>query len=831
MTFKLLSAGYTGNRLCRTGTANLAEIVKFPQDIVYYACGWKFNIFYTQSHQWYGCGDNEYNQMGDSSPDKDTLTVLNHLKHIIPNHFACGDRFTAIVSEEGFLYTMGNDYGRMPTKKNLEHRVTFVACGSQSMIAIPDGPGIYFWENGKCQPSYECPTITFIDAAAGNQHFVALSSDNKVFTWGKKHACGQGSKFSSSIPKPVNIDNNPLIVRVFAYNNTTFLLDGENKLWVSGSNNRGQAGLGSNLRQTKVFLSVPTFTTSTISLISVGDAMSYVLTLEGEVFSTGDGDDSRLMQEKQDSLVSFTQCSLLSKKPVSFISCGCSHVIVALAMRNIMRHPILGLREATAQHMKEYEAISKNLSVDVSDYGFSCTGFKRKDIVEVDGMGDAIVEGITYTKELALRLISDKSIYLYGPKNGLSFPQLLPLKSREGSTLVEATGKCGFKYKFDATPSICSKYGFLYGEVVQHEQLGSGTIIGVLGGALWFSWVCDNGLVTRAKNTNPFQLHKMLTISQSERKITRKTIENDIINIEKYPCCFLESYGFQIKDIVSFNYGLYKIYGTFLHYVVLKKIGDGTLMLAIPTSLILQRRKALNSVFVTRRTINDKIVNVDVSFSESDKYIPLDRIITKIGFATIIGKAQDGLWIQYDDTLVLNAGITLITDIESSILIRRIGQEYSYDGLSVGMKTFSDNSVLPGDVICIDDENFTVLGINENQKHIIMDEKCIKQNINIYEVSFTIVYRAGIDFKRTDKTQRNLECQFDINLDRFKGCRMKAGDKVITPDGEAIVTGMLVSDIWFKHKKDTGSICYPPQAVYNPSLIKVVSRLGSGLIK
>lgn len=835
MTYSLSSAGYTGSRLCRTGTAKLAEIMNAPPDIIYYACGWKFNIFYTSSNQWYGCGDNEFNQMGYTSADTDKMHPLPHLKDIIPTIFVCGDKFTAIVSEDGFLYTMGHDYGRFPTKKTLEHHISFVAAGQQSLVAIPDGPGIYFCETGRSEMKYECKNITFVDAAAGENQFIALSNDGRVFSWGKGKACGQGHKFSSMIPKPVNIEGNPTIARVFAYNHTSFLLDTENHLWAAGYNKSGQAGLGPVIKVSNTFVRIPDFTDNTITKVSVGDAMSYVLTEQGEVFSTGDGDDSRLMQDHIDSSNVFCPCALLKRKRICFISAGCSHVIVATGMRTIIPHPILGLSSASSTYPRVFESITNNLVVDVTDASFNILGFERGDVVEMTDGQKMTIEGLIYSNEVALRKESGE-ITMANEKEYSSYHAIFKLVSRKnGGPFIEKYGRSDIKYIFDQNPQKCQVHGFLAGEKVVHELLGEGVVYGVLGGAIWFGFKADNWDASRSELVDPLQVHTLLKITESTRTIIRVEFSpGKVANVETSPCNLLMEYGIMAGDIVSNGDSYFYVIGSFLHNAVVKSITGGFVSMMLPSSLIVKRRKLNTPVRQSILSLDGKVVEVDVSYKETDDIWPLDRILTKRGFATVLGKSLTNAkyWLEYDDAYVLNGGAVL-SELTNYRLIRRFSNiPKSVDNFLVNHEYFEEEKINPGDVAEISHEFYLVLGYESGNMFKLMntETKEISEKIINDSDDWEVAYRAGIVYKRNDKTLRNLECQFDVCLESFCGRRVKPGDTVETPEGTALVVGMLVDDVWFKHEEDSGSVCFPPQTVFGQT-IKVAKRLGSGLIE
>lgn len=831
MTYEVLSAGYSGSRLCRMGTSSLSPITNIPDNVIFYACGWKFNIFYTSDNKWYGYGENDYNQLGSFTGDNNEFSLLTELEHIVPKYFDCGDSFTAILTEDGKLYTMGYEYGRVPTERTPCDKISFIACGKKSLIAIPDGLGIYYWSSGKNQVEHECKNVKFIDAAAGEKSFLALSSDGKVYSWGSNSSCGQGPNFVSSIPKPVMVEGNPTITRVFLYRFTSFMLDSNNQLWASGCNQHGCAGLGPTISDTDMFIKLPSFTNQNIVNVAIGDHSAYVLTEQGRVFSTGHGNDYKLMQDHKDVLTTFQLCSVLKQKYICFIDAGCSHVIVASGLRGTLVHPILGLH-SLSHYVKIYENIGDNYIIDVSRASFQKLGLYRHDKIHLASVGDAIIEGLTSTSELVVRLCDGNLKILNDKATDLMLSQI-SLLERKNSIYKHKQTRCGTFLYFDIDDSKLRRFGFRFNEVVKHDMFGVGRVFGVMGAKLWFKWEHDNGKLTTTESNNPMQIHNYIDIVKSER-VTKKIYMDDFtINVEVSPCSFLKEYNLLPNDLVFDGFDYFFVIGEFTHFAILEYIAEKKYIKKLPTSLKLIRRESTQPVFSQFKALNNEYIDVDVSFNENDKIIPFDRIVTKLGFATYVGRYSGKYVVQFDDALILLCGVTVLDEVEHYRIIRRIGYNLIIDGFYVGLTNLDHETIIPGDILLYNDSMFLVTGIKNNNEYGLINLETKEQiccAIDVKNDDWDVIFRSGIDFLRTGKTLRNLECQFSVKLELFEGRRVKPGDKVITPKGEAIVMGILAEDVWFKHTNDNGSICFPPQTVYNQKLIKVGSRIGSNIV-
>lgn len=335
-----LSAGNRDNyRLGRDGGEELAEIVDMPKDTMMFGCGMDYILLYTQSGGWFGCGSNECGQLGPSEVKEfEKLTHLPALDALKPKWFVCGNNFSAIITDDGSIYAMGETYPTEIVKMKIDEPVEFAACGWNSLVILPAGKGLYFCFDGDQDLKHVCEDIHFIDCAAGMNQFVALSDAGDVYTWGEGCSCGQGDGFYSPTPQKVKLDFK--VSRVYASNYDTFLVDTEDNVWVSGYNDSGMAGIGEDAEETDTFVKIPQFCTSKIAMIAGGREMNYVVTVNGEVYSAGNGEDYKLMQDNDYDVSEFKKCEKLEGKVVTYLASGSHHVIVGVDMPHLLENPV-----------------------------------------------------------------------------------------------------------------------------------------------------------------------------------------------------------------------------------------------------------------------------------------------------------------------------------------------------------------------------------------------------------------------------------------------------------------------------------------------------------
>ncbi|KAH0794076.1 RCC1 repeat-containing protein [Histomonas meleagridis] len=822
----LLSAGYTGHRLCRPGNSSVSPVDFDASMATLIISGWKYNIIYTNK-KWYGCGDNDHKQMGDQiAGDISVLTELPDFADIVPISAACGDKLTAIAASDGSLYLCGNSFGSISDPLKLKMNILFVACGTESVVAIPDGPGIYWFTGNRSMMNYFESDIHFVDAAAGQNHFLALSDDGHIYSWGSKKPCGQGKGFSSNTPTIVSIKDNTLFSRVFAYNTSSFAIDTDGNVWSCGSNGYGQIGQG-QIQRCNTFQKITPFIGSdeTIIHIASGDTMTYFLTDKGTVYACGERDNDRLCMQTDRSVKTPTLCDWVKEFNISWVSAGCSHVMFLITENEVLPHPFL-LKNTRGIPIIWKQVIGKNscvpIDINISDEALMQTGFRHGDVVTLKESNneEATVIGISTDKTLYLQSESGLKIYKDDVAN---YHYYIKLAKRIGSdSFVSKESRCKLSYDLDCSESACLAFGFFPGDEIEHPELGNGKIEGVFGNKLFISWTNDENLISTGYDCSPSYLHSEFTITKTNGR-TIKTVfyQNKRLQIEISPCKLIGKYGFKIDDLVLYQQGFYVVVGQFCHKVLLKnEFDENNLELTDLNSLLLLRRESEEKTIVSIQAFNTDVVDVLVNYQIDDEYWPTDRVITSKGIATIIGKDVngDGYWVQTDDALRLNFGAVLTNQKEMKI-IRRIG----------GNKQFSVAKItkfIPGDIISYDNKFFLVNYYKDDSGELSIQNKEEKVTLNDDDQKrCQIISRKGLNVKKPFMTKMNVSLETDVNIDLFRGMRVLPGDVVETPNGLATVIGIAGSDIWLQPQGESGAVTTFQQAFYDPNVIKIYRKI------
>jgi NIMA (never in mitosis gene a)-related kinase 9 len=150
----------------------------------------------------------------------------------------CGEEFTCCVSEDGDLFSFGSDYmGCLGLGGNRDEdgESLFDASNDNENDESLSNNSVYtpvrisfFYDRG----------LKIKKIACGDNHVIALTTDNQIFTWGcgEYGRLGHGDEENSSVPKKINFRFNYVFKDIFAGIDNSFLLTKEGKLLAFGNN-------------------------------------------------------------------------------------------------------------------------------------------------------------------------------------------------------------------------------------------------------------------------------------------------------------------------------------------------------------------------------------------------------------------------------------------------------------------------------------------------------------------------------------------------------------------------------------------------------------------
>eukprot|EP00299_Pterocystis_sp_00344_P015996 c8002_g1_i4.p1 GENE.c8002_g1_i4~~c8002_g1_i4.p1 ORF type:complete len:245 (+),score=48.93 c8002_g1_i4:636-1370(+) len=127
--------------------------------------------------------------------------------------------------------------------------------------------------------------------ASGEHHCIAISADNRVYTWGRSlnnRTFGMGAKNEGAVCAPAMVDalKHLKIVTAACGHFHSVLLDKQGKVYTAGFNFYGQLGLGNTSPNTQIGV-IPSLARENMVMAAAGAHHTLLLTENGEVFSFG----------------------------------------------------------------------------------------------------------------------------------------------------------------------------------------------------------------------------------------------------------------------------------------------------------------------------------------------------------------------------------------------------------------------------------------------------------------------------------------------------------------------------------------------------------------
>ncbi|XP_060991911.1 X-linked retinitis pigmentosa GTPase regulator isoform X3 [Dama dama] len=161
--------------------------------------------------------------------------------------------------------------------------------------------------------------------SCGDEHTAIITGNNKLFMFGSNNwgQLGLGSKATVNKPTCVKALKPEKVKFVACGRNHTLVLTGGGKVYATGGNNEGQLGLG-DTDERSAFHLISFFTSQhKIKQLSAGSNSSAALTEDGELFMWGDNSEGQIGLQNITNICVPHQVTI--GKPISWISCGYYH--------------------------------------------------------------------------------------------------------------------------------------------------------------------------------------------------------------------------------------------------------------------------------------------------------------------------------------------------------------------------------------------------------------------------------------------------------------------------------------------------------------------------
>ena len=203
---------------------------------------------------------------------------------------ACGEDFTAILTENGVLYMTGSDYWGC---------IGWGQCGDENVLT----PVIV--------NKFAEINVKVTQVACGDSHVIALTENGEVFSWGcgELGRLGLGHEDDVSSPHPVKIPNRwSSISSIHCGRDNTFLLTNNSTLLAFGSNENNKLALNQTVQlkkdKEKSKIEVVHYTTSAtlvrylksynVKIVAAGKDHSGVVEAYGRLLTFGDNKHGQL---------------------------------------------------------------------------------------------------------------------------------------------------------------------------------------------------------------------------------------------------------------------------------------------------------------------------------------------------------------------------------------------------------------------------------------------------------------------------------------------------------------------------------------------------------
>lgn len=216
-----------------------------------------------------------------------------------------GNVWTWGYNANGRLGIGSSDYGTHNEPTKVLSNIVKVEAGSSEVIALNKNGYVYTWgkNNGgslgiigtnadQHSPVRINNIAGAIDVAAGEYHAMILTSDGEVYTTGRNTSGQLGRNVSKSdYFEKVEIDAK--IAYIEANNRSSIAIDTLGKLWVWGENSNGQLGLEINDNRVNEPTQVTTFT-ERVQRASIGENHIHVVTTDGKLYVAGSNNHGQL---------------------------------------------------------------------------------------------------------------------------------------------------------------------------------------------------------------------------------------------------------------------------------------------------------------------------------------------------------------------------------------------------------------------------------------------------------------------------------------------------------------------------------------------------------
>lgn len=263
------------------------------ENITQIASGDSHSIALAKDGTIYTWGNNVNGQLGNGTNNNSNVAVkVDGLSNIVK--VDAYENFSIALDSEGKVYVWGKDYSILPMRLITPNKMSDIS----GTLLLGQNGNIYNISDLD-NPIKGLSRIAKI--SAGVDHYLALTTNGYVYSWGANNSYGELGRTSSSITAQIAKD----VVDISAGNDTSIVINENNEAYICGTNANGRIGLGStaySTTMTKIDIG------KDIELISHGKGAHTVISdFDGFVYTTGLNSSGQLGNGNNTSLSTFTK--------------------------------------------------------------------------------------------------------------------------------------------------------------------------------------------------------------------------------------------------------------------------------------------------------------------------------------------------------------------------------------------------------------------------------------------------------------------------------------------------------------------------------------------
>jgi hypothetical protein len=315
----LIVAAYLAYKAGDSQDPELLQTAMDSQKLISFASGCEHNLALTKKDRIiFGWGLNDRGQLGKQNSNLSVPQRLDFPDSETPWKVACGGRCSVVLTEEGHVWTFGqNNTGQLghgnlvdyPSPKKISglDSVCDVQCGMASVIAKRRDGSVYVWgfnENGELglghvknvtAPVENKALEKIFEFSVGSNHVMGIGEGGSLYGWGwnGRGSVGINSEGIVTTPKLV-LPSGVLAVACGGGHCLATMKDGTVLAW--GDNIVGQLGIGTNLPEYTPKKINDFLFSGPVDVVGCGGYHSFAVTEGGTLYTWGQAFNSKIFK-------------------------------------------------------------------------------------------------------------------------------------------------------------------------------------------------------------------------------------------------------------------------------------------------------------------------------------------------------------------------------------------------------------------------------------------------------------------------------------------------------------------------------------------------------